>query len=99
MSLLSFSDILKALDRWEEWKKIQAAPAAIEELTRRVADLEKLIGPAPGDRCPHCGKLAFRIEKSQEPMGMGEIHGIGILDHHWKCQACDYTVVRREMPK
>jgi len=33
-------DILKALDRVEIWKELQAAPHRISELEKRVAELE-----------------------------------------------------------
>lgn len=55
------SDILAALDRWDEWKRVKSAPAQIEALTARVAALEALLsGKRPLEYCRHCGEPACR---------------------------------------
>ena len=94
MTLLA--DILSALDQWDEWKEIRETPAKVEELQRRIAELEGRLKRA-GQACPACGALEFRIEKSvamQPPFG-----ALGVREHHWKCKKCGYTDTRTEMPK
>lgn len=60
MSLLD--DVLRALDRWEEWRRMRAAPDQIEELRQRIAALEEKLGDRrPDDHCPKCGRRSFGV--------------------------------------
>jgi hypothetical protein len=66
-------DILKLLDRWGEWKNMRAAPARLDELLARVAELEqKLIGPWPPDVCRFCGERAARLDFTGIEKGIGD---------------------------
>jgi hypothetical protein len=47
MSVLD--DVLKALDRWSEWKKMREAPARIDALEARLSALEKAPPEKAGD--------------------------------------------------
>jgi uncharacterized protein with PIN domain len=76
-------DMLKALDRVEVWKELQAAPKRISELESRVAELEgKLGGKWPADVCKYCGERAVRMYQK-----MGPIEG-GKMRETWKCDKC-----------
>ncbi|HGJ5878341.1 MAG TPA: hypothetical protein ACHBZ9_04505 [Arsenophonus nasoniae] len=48
--------ILPELDNLLEkiplWKKIKSVPTEVEDLKRRVTELEKIINSQPGDKCP-----------------------------------------------
>lgn len=46
------SDILALLDRWDEWRRIREAPARIDALERRLAQLEA----TPRGDCRKCGQ-------------------------------------------
>ena len=41
----------------------------ILELERRVTALEEQLARAPGEGCPKCGSLAFRLAKSEDYPG------------------------------
>lgn len=76
---------------------MREAPARIDALEKRIAELETQLQGSPGDQCPKCRKRAFRVEKS-EPMssGFGEF---GMRLYHWKCDTCGYTDVNSQTPK
>ena len=79
-------DILKALDRVEIWKELQAAPHRISELEKRVAELEgKLGGKWPPDVCKFCGTRALRLSSTLGPTVKGKMR------EDWKCAECTQT--------
>lgn len=86
MSLLD--DVLKALDRWQEWKRMREAPGRIDELEKRMAALEKVPPEKSGDTCPYCGKPAFRLFK-QEERRLGRL--LAGFTETWKCGECGQT--------
>ena len=89
MSLLS--SILAALDRWEEWKAMRATPQRIEELEKRLAVLEELVGGRrPGDACPKCGRRTLRVASSHLTQNGNR--------RDYQCQAadCDFQEWRME---
>lgn len=98
------SDIKVGLRIWkylgiakEHWDQIAAAPRQIAALQKRVVDLETRLQRCPGEGCPHCGLLAFRIEKTEEPRNWQA--RFGAREHHWLCAECGYKDVRMEIPK
>lgn len=84
-------DVLKAFDRIPIWKRLQETPKEIDDLKERVATLEALLnGKRPGDACPFCGALAFRLDVVNQH-GQREV---------WKCQECHKTrEVRLDLSK
>lgn len=83
MSLLT--DMLAALDRWGEWKRMREAPDRIEELERRIAALEETPRKAPGKHCPACGEPVMRRTSSKLSRTKGHM---GVRDEEWTCAAC-----------
>ena len=59
---------------------MREAPAKVDDLDRRVAELEqKLTGPWPPDVCRLCGERAARLDYSGEEKG--------IVRERWECTA------------
>ena len=64
-------DVLKALDRIPIWKRLGEVPAEVDDLRKRVAELEtKLNGKWPGDVCRYCGARAVYL--AEPPRGKFE---------------------------
>ena len=82
------SDILKLLDKWPTWKKMKEAPERIEALETRLANLEERLKRAPGEACPRCGVLAYRVASSKKDPIMGEA---GALVRTMECEECGFT--------
>ena len=76
-------DIIKALDRWEVWRDVQALPAKQIALEKRVAELVSLLaGKAPADYCRHCGERAARYQRT--------VGSAGDRMEVWKCEGCNW---------
>ena len=77
-------DVTKALDRWAEWGPMRAAPAKIEALEKRVAELEaKLAGPWPAEVCRFCGERAARLGHTTVDKN--------VVKQRWDCKKCHGT--------
>jgi hypothetical protein len=72
-------DMLKALDRIEAWRDLQAVPAKMRALEERMASLEAALARCPAEGCPFCGERAFRLDRV-------DMHGQREL---WKCGKCE----------
>ena len=97
MALLG--DILNALDRMKGWKEMQAAPARIDALEKRLAALESAIASRPAvDACPKCGggQLRLKSEDSARP----PLNHAGIRRRLLSCNSdnCDYETERLIQP-
>jgi hypothetical protein len=89
-------DVLKALDRIPNWKRIQAAPLQIEALEQRIKALEAKLSPTAGSQCPSCKAMSFKLMRSTpspEPWG-----SMGARQDHFQCGSCDYTDIRERNP-
>jgi hypothetical protein len=89
-------EIVEILKRWDVWKRVEAAPDRIDALEKRIADLEARFQRAPGEACPRCGALDFRVEKST-PGGFAA--DLGGRIHHMKCGACNFTDEKMIAPR
>lgn len=86
-------DILKALDRVEVWKELQAVPQRTAELERRISEIEaKYGGKWPPDVCRFCGEREVRLHAVMGPMTSGAMH------ETWVCKACNGNDVRLRKP-
>jgi len=95
MGLLA--DILSALDRWDEWKAMRAAPARIDALEKRLAALEEPTKRGPGKLCEKCGAYAM-IPGLARPTTIVALQAAGVEDVPWKCHECDHEIVKRSSP-
>ena len=82
MQLPGLGDLLNLLDRWGEWKQMRAAPARIDAIEKRMAQLESQLEPAPGRRCEGCGKLSLRLESSRIVGPQGHKY----TKQKWRCE-------------
>jgi hypothetical protein len=64
--------------------KIEDALLHIDDLQKRITDLEARLQRCPGEGCPHCGALAYRVDYVDENVGFGA------RKHHRKCEACGF---------
>jgi predicted nucleic-acid-binding Zn-ribbon protein len=92
------AEITELLRRWDVWRRVEEAPARLDALEKRIADLEARLQRAPGDACPKCGALEFRTTGTSPAGGPLGGMGLGIINRHLKCGACNYTEDRRETP-
>jgi predicted Zn-ribbon and HTH transcriptional regulator len=79
----SWKIITRIRQLFQQAEKIGEIVLHISDLQKRVAELEKRLERAPGEACPHCGALAFRVHDSA-PAGMGR------LRREMKCGECGF---------
>lgn len=78
----AIDDIGKMLDRIPIWKRLGEVPAEVDDLKKRVADLEQQLGGKwPADVCKFCGARAARLSSKRGPSG-------DIITEVWKCAEC-----------
>jgi Zn ribbon nucleic-acid-binding protein len=58
----SLESLLQLLNKWPKWKRIAGSPDNIDALEKRVAAVENRLRRAPGEGCPRCGALEFRVD-------------------------------------
>lgn len=86
-------DVWNALDRIPIWKRLQEVPDEVDDLKKRVADLEeKLNGKWPAEVCRYCGERATRLSMSVGPTDKGAMR------EEWLCASCGQTDVRLTKP-
>jgi hypothetical protein len=81
-------EIVELLKRWDVWKRVEAAPDRVDALERRIMELEAKFGRAPGEACPKCGALDFRVESTGPHPAFADL---GKRLHKMKCGACGFT--------
>jgi hypothetical protein len=85
-------EVVELLKRWDVWKRVEAAPDRIDALEKRITELETRLQRAPGETCPHCGALDFRVEKTEPG---GAFADLGGRLHTMKCGSCGFTDQRQ----
>lgn len=88
--MFSLKDVLEILDRWPTWKKMQETPERLEALEQRLTELERRLARCPGEGCPKCGELAFRVFKTQPHPHFGNDLPVRTM----KCEKCGFTETR-----
>ena len=91
------SEVTELLRRWDVWKRVEAAPERIDQLERRLVNLESKLKRAPGEACPKCGALEFRTART-EPLD-GQLGELGMTYRYMECGACKHTERSTEKPK
>ncbi len=87
--MVGVGDIIELLKGWPRFKRIEEAPERIDALERRVAELESQLQRAPGEACPKCGALEFRIDRTErDPGPLGQL---GTRIQYLKCNSCGFT--------
>jgi predicted nucleic-acid-binding Zn-ribbon protein len=85
------AEVTELLRRWDVWKRVEEAPARIDALEKRIAELESRLQRAPGAACPKCGALEFRTDKVVPRSD--HFGALGAVNRHQKCGACGHTEV------
>jgi hypothetical protein len=75
------------------WRRLRQAPQQIADLQRRITELETRLQRCPGEGCPHCGELAFRLDRTVPNQAFGNL---GVQDHVWKCTECGFELKKME---
>ena len=87
-------DMLKALDRWDEWRILRTLPTRVAELEAMVQDLnQKLNGKWPADVCRLCGERGLRLTDSRGPDSKGNTR------EFWVCEKCGGNDDRTVKPR
>jgi hypothetical protein len=88
-SVGTIDDFLKVLDRIPIWKRLGEVPTEVDDLKRRLSELEgKLNGKWPADICKFCGERAVRMTANFGPNEKGKMH------QNWSCGACNKVEMR-----
>jgi hypothetical protein len=82
-------ELVELLKRWDVWKRVEETPDRVDALEKRIAELESKLQRAPGEACPRCGALAYRVLSSTPHPTMGGI--LGTMVHNMKCDECGFT--------
>jgi hypothetical protein len=89
-------DINELLDHIPVWKKLRGLPPRVEELERRIAQLEeKLNGTYPAEVCRKCGARSLRLNATFGPDAKG------LMRETWVCQGqdCNFHEERAIKPR
>jgi len=86
-------DVLKALDRVPNWRRITGLPQEFDAMKARLDALEAKFKPAAGGVCPKCKELTYGLTESlPAPAPWGRM---GAMEDHFACSQCGYTDTRR----
>lgn len=84
------SEITDLLRRWDVWKRVEEAPDRIDCLEKRVAELEAKLARAPGEACPRCGALEYRVIEAK-PHPEADFARMGSRLHVLRCGECGFS--------
>jgi hypothetical protein len=85
---------IRVRDALRQAEKFGETILHVADLQKRVADLETRLQRCPGEACPKCLALTFRVENSK-PIGM--YLGAPVL-RHMKCQECGFEEDWKRQP-
>ncbi|WP_063657120.1 hypothetical protein [Candidatus Arsenophonus triatominarum] len=91
MGILSELDNL--LEKIPLWKKLKSVPSEVEDLKRRVIELEKIINSKPGDKCPKCGDMTYRLDRTEPDPTFSDV---GVNRNFYKCSSCGYATFNQQ---
>ena len=84
--MISISDMLTLLDRIPLWGQLKALPNRVNELEKRIAELESK--PSSNDEiCPKCKQKTFELISSQKDKTFGPL---GVYERTYKCSSCGF---------
>ena len=87
-------DIMKTLDRWEEWRIIRSLPNRFAEMEAKIREMEQKLGDKwPPDICRHCGERGLRLSNTFGPDKNGNMR------ESWNCEKCKAHEERSIKPK
>jgi hypothetical protein len=92
--MATLTNIVELLQRWDFWRRLEATPDRVDALERRIAELELKLKRAPGEACPKCGALEFRVTNSkpaEPPLDM-----LGARVHILRCGDCGFKDQRMQ---
>jgi len=70
------------------FKRMMDAPARVDDLERKIAALEDRLRRAPGEACPSCGALEYRVAESKPHPQFGVA---GALQRTMRCKECGFS--------
>lgn len=77
-------DVMKVLDKSAVWKRLQIIPAEVDDLKKRIEELEGKLGAKwPADVCRFCGEQSARLSRVFPTAGP-----TANVRESWKCEAC-----------
>ena len=88
--------ILKLLEKRPAWKRVMDAPERVDALEQRVADLENRLRRAPGEACPRCGALEWRVAESTPSRQFGDMGGV---ERTMRCGECEFEEQKLIVPE
>ena len=94
-TMFAIKDLLALLEEWPKWKRIRDTPDNLDTLAQRVSELETRLARCPGEGCPRCGELAFRVQRSEPDAMLGVVGGMA---HYMKCEKCAFEDKRIAKP-
>lgn len=74
---------------------MEEAPERIDQLEQRLTELESKLQRAPGEACPSCGALEFRVKSSTPNDTFGDLGGV---DRLMRCADCGYEETQLHTP-
>lgn len=90
-------DVLAFFGAVPKWMRVGKTPDRLDELEKRVAELEKLLERRPGEGCPRCGERTYRVMESKP--APRPFDKAGHRDLHMKCSSCGFKDVVRRGPE
>ncbi|MDE1714761.1 hypothetical protein PWG14_19905 (plasmid) [Chromobacterium amazonense] len=86
MSVLSELNTL--LEKIPLWKRLQSMPQEIDELRKRIEQLESSMQPKGHDSCPKCHQRTFELVRTEpDPV----FRKLGVQRRVYECSSCHHS--------